>query len=210
MYRIFLLAAILISILACGVISIANGPTLFPPMTPGPRILSPTASFLPTLTPGIVSLTPALTLTDLPSSTLVVTPSPTPLSTTTSPGLLDLSFRGCETSLDISHQMGEVTNAYVRLRNGSTEALTNVCTTLSASDEARPHPDKTVCLTSLPAGSQTTVKLTIDTGFQEDTSLKVETTSADGRYASVSAVSCSAIGLPVGLSSEIGVIVPIP
>jgi hypothetical protein len=106
--------------------------------------------------------------------------------------------------------MGEVTNTYVRLQNFTADTLTNVCTTLSASDEGRPHPDKTVCLTSLPAGYQTIVKLTVDTGFQEDTSLKAETSAADGSHVSITAVSCSAIGLPVGLSSEIGRIVPIP
>jgi uncharacterized membrane protein len=127
---------------------------------------------------------------------------------TTTFGLL-LGILGCNTSLDITHQMGEVTNAFPRLQNAGETELTGICVTLSASDEAREHPDKTACIPSLAAGSQVVLKLTVDTGFRQDTSIEVEVSSDQGS-ASVSSPSCVDIGMPGWVPEQVGRIEPIP
>ena len=81
--------------------------------------------------------------------------------------------------------MGEVTNAYVIVSNSSQDMITNLCTTLSASDEGRPHPDKMKCIPRLPGNSQVALKLTADTTYRENTYLKVAL-SADGGIAVMS------------------------
>ena len=116
---------------------------------------------------------------------------------------------GCNTGLDILHQMGEVTNAYPVVRNYAQQNLTNVCATLSASDEARVHPDKTGCVASLPAGYQVVFKLTVDTGIGQDTSIQVVAHTNEGISASASRPSCRNIGLPDWLPDKVGVVEPI-
>jgi hypothetical protein len=123
---------------------------------------------------------------------------------------LGLDILGCNTSLDILHQMGEVTNAYPVIRNTSGINLAQVCATLSASDEARVHPDKTACVPILPAGYQVTLKLTVDTATGQDTSIKVEVVSAQGPGISTSRPSCREIGLPGWLPARVGLVEPIP
>jgi hypothetical protein len=106
--------------------------------------------------------------------------------------------------------MGEVTNAYPIVSNTTGKNLSNVCATLSATDEARLHPDKTGCVAELPAGYQVTLKLTVDTGTGQDTAIQVIVISNQGFSASVSRSSCQDIGLPGWLPETIGVIHPIP
>jgi len=106
--------------------------------------------------------------------------------------------------------MGEVTNAYPIIRNSTGSDLTNVCATLTASDEARLHPDKTSCIASLPNGFQVTLKLTVDTGFKQDTSIHVDVTSNEGVTASLTRSSCRDIGLPGWVPDKTGVVEPIP
>jgi hypothetical protein len=86
--------------------------------------------------------------------------------------------------------MGEVTNAYVTLLNAAGPDLTTVCATLSAADEGRIHPDKTICLQSLPTGYQVSLKLTIDTTFQVNTIVEVAVTSNEGLLASTGGQAC--------------------
>jgi hypothetical protein len=117
---------------------------------------------------------------------------------------------GCDTSLDILHQMGEVTNAYPVLLNYTSTNLTNVCAVLSASDEARIHPDKTVCIAALPAGNQVALKLTVDTGTGEDTAIQINVITDEGNSAAASLASCRTIGLPGWLPEKVGTIEPIP
>jgi len=189
-----------------------------PPVTPAahpsstPVILSPTpvivlasATATFTLGPSSPSSTPTFTL----APSLEPTWTPTPTVTFTPQPAIGLDILGCSTSFDISHQMGEVTNAFPVIRNTGILDLTNVCATLSASDEGREHPDKTGCVASLPAGYQVTLKLTVDTGFRSDTSIKVDVTTREGISASVSRSSCSEIGLPEGISSDVGRVEPI-
>jgi hypothetical protein len=106
--------------------------------------------------------------------------------------------------------MGEVTNAYPIIRNNSGKLLTNVCATLTASDEARLHPDKTACLSSLPNGYQVVLKLTVDTSFKRDTSIRIDVTSQEGFSFSLARSSCRDIGLADLVTINIGVVEPIP
>lgn len=170
--------------------------------SPLPAVLSPTPPFQPSPTPSGTLLAGSPSETPTASATL-----PTP--TLTAAGRLLLEIVGCNTSLDIRHQMGEVTNAFARLQNAGNADLSDVCATLSASDEARQHPDKTACIPSLPAGYQVTLKLTVDTGFKQDTSIQVDVATDQGS-ATLSRPSCTEIGLPGWVPDQVGVLQPIP
>lgn len=172
--------------------------------SPLPAIFSPTSPFVPTSTFTPIGGSP--TATELPSATFTASPTETPAVTRS----LLIEISGCNTSFDISHGMGEVTNAYPLLKNYTLTDLTNVCATLSASDEARTHPDKTACVPLLPAGYQVLLKLTVDTGFKADTTIQVDATSQEGQNASLSVSSCRALGLPGWVPGEVGNVKPIP
>jgi uncharacterized membrane protein len=105
--------------------------------------------------------------------------------------------------------MGEVTNAFVTLKNTGSMELTNIKVTLYASDEGREHPDKTVELTSLPAGYQVTIKLTADSTYKQETPIQVEVVSDQGLFPREGKASCTDIGIfapsPDGLSTPIPV-----
>jgi len=105
--------------------------------------------------------------------------------------------------------MGEVTNAFPVIRNNTGMDLTDVCATLSASDEDRQHPDKTVCTPALPTAYQVTLKLTVDTGYKQDTYIKVDVTSQQGIVASNSRSSCRDLGLPGWVPGKVGLIEPV-
>ena len=102
---------------------------------------------------------------------------------------------GCNTSIDITHGMGEVTNAYVTLKNNTGVNLTDVCATLNAIDEGRVHPDKTVCVPSLEHGQQVTLKLTVDSTYKVETPIQIEVKSGEDLLARVGQESCRDIGL---------------
>jgi hypothetical protein len=166
-------------------------------------------------TPRVVIKTPAPAFaTASPSATSsptrTVTPTPT-VSPTPTPELpvLEISILGCDTSIDLAHQMGEVTNAYVIVANTGQSAASNVCALLSASDEGRSHPDKTVCIASLPPRTRVTFKLTVDTEFGQDSRIQVDVTSAEKVSANLMGGSCRAIGAPTQLD-PFGVVRPIP
>lgn len=92
------------------------------------------------------------------------------------PAGLHVIVNGCDTSVDVSHGMGEVTNTYVYLSNKGTTDLKNVTITVNGNDEQRQHPDKSVTLDVLPAGFEVTSKLTIDTVFRKQTVVEVVVT----------------------------------
>jgi len=125
------------------------------------------------------------------------------------PGLV-LDILGCNTSLDITHGMGEVTNAYPIIRNNTGAELTNICAILSATDEGRIHPDKTACITTLPAGNQVVLKLTVDTTLHQDTAIRIVVTSAESQTATIDKPSCRNIGMPGWVPDKVSVIEPIP
>lgn len=185
------------------------------PSTPtrSPLIVSPTPILVyPTGSPSVTpSLTPTVTTTSGPTETVtptgVTTDTPTPpaatdtvtpsatASVTVTPAALSMTILGCDIGFDIMHGMGEVTNAYVTIANPAGPALTNVCATLSSDDEGRAHPDKTVCVESLPAGHQVTLKLTIDTTFEAAATIQVIMTSNEGITASATKEDCTDVGL---------------
>ena len=195
-------------ILMAGVLSGCNGWTIQPlPNNP------PTPFLPPTLTPSIFTATPvvigATATPNVSTSTLVATattlmtntnvpPSDTPvLTSTNAPAAPSISVEvlGCNTSIDVTHGMGEVTNAYVILKNTGNVELTNLKATLNALDEGREHPDKTVEVAALPTGYAVTLKLTVDSTYQEETPVQVEVIGDAGLFQRVGANSCRDIGL---------------
>ena len=179
---------------------------------------SPTPFLPPTNTPAVVTATPVViatsptatvqtlpTLTSLPFITATTAPTFMPADTpvsipTTQPTLpsgpaVSVEILGCDTSIDVTHGMGEVTNAYVVVRNTGGTDLTSVNTTLRALDEGREHPDKTVEVPSLPVGYNVTLKLTVDSTYQEETPIQIEVAADGGLFQRVGAESCRDIGL---------------
>ena len=172
----------------------------------------------PTITPSIFTLTPIIVtitntttpsvVTDTPTETATsVTPTetataftevPTHTATVTLPPVspnIIVDVLGCNTSIDITHGMGEVTNAYVTLKNNTGVDLTDLCTTLNAQDEGRVHPDKTVCVPLLADGQQVTLKLTVDSTYKVETPIQVEVKSGENLLARIPKDSCTDIGL---------------
>jgi hypothetical protein len=215
MRKIFTLLLVTVTLSACDVWGAAPQP--FPVWTP-----------IPTWTPGIVTATPLIipppsfenTVTVImpstPTSTDTPPPSPTPtdaLPTETSTPLpvqaVEIEILGCNTSIDIRLGMGEVTNAYVTVKNTGTLDLPNTCGLLRAIDEGREHPDKTSCVPNLPVGHQVTLKLTVDTTYRQDTIIQVDVSSDETLLLRVDRHSCRNIGLFGGAPSDVGVVKPI-
>jgi hypothetical protein len=193
-----------------------NPPTPFLPPTNTPSVFTATPVVIgvasATPTPQIATSTPILFITAthtptlLPSETPIVTLTISPTSTPSGPNI-SLEILGCNTSIDVTHGMGEVTNAYVVLRNTGGTDLLNLKTTLNALDEGREHPDKTVEVTSLLVGHKVTLKLTVDSTYQEETPIQVEVSADGGLFQRVGADSCRDIGLfapnPDGLNTPV-------
>lgn len=104
--------------------------------------------------------------------------------------------------------MFEVTNAYVIVRNTGNMDLPNTCALLRAVDEGREHPDKKICLGTLPAQNQVTLKLTVDSTYQENTIIQVDVTSNETILLRIDKESCSDINVLGGIPVDIGVIKP--
>lgn len=176
-----------------------NPPTPFLPPTNTPSIFTATPAVIaasPTSTPQVPTLTPIPFITATTTSTLL--PSNTPENTQTSPPsgpAVVVEILGCNTSIDVTHGMGEVTNAFVVLRNSGGTELTNLKVVLNARDEGREHPDKTLEVTSLLVGYKVTLKLTVDSTYQEETPIQVEIINDTGLFHRVGADSCKDIGL---------------
>lgn len=218
------LSFLLSACLDMDMVTSAPNPFVVTPSRP-PTILSPTPLLIyPTTSatlPPPPSITPSQTATIGPSPTFTLSPTFTPSTTATetvtssptftnTPIPLAIQLLGCDTSLDVTHGMGEVTNAYIILANASKPDLTTVCATLSAADEGRIHPDKTVCVPSLPAGFQVALKLTIDTTFRVVTIVNVTVNSNEGIFASAGGLACRDIGLFKPAPELLGVLQPIP
>jgi predicted small secreted protein len=193
-----------------------NPPTPFLPPTQTPLIVSPTpavigvASSTPQVsTPIIASATPFPIFT--PTSTPFIPPADTPTFTATvlvPVAAVSVEVLGCNTSIDITHGMGEVTNAFVTLKNTGNVDLTNLRATLIALDEGREHPDKTVEIAYIPAAYQVTLKLTVDSTYQEETPIQIEVTADGGLFQRVGEASCRDIGLVAPSPSSL--ITPVP
>ncbi len=166
------------------------------------------------LSPPVILVTPVTpTNTEVPSPTLEPTFTPvTPTETATIALVpsLDMTILGCNTSIDILNGMGEVTNAYVTVKNTGNVDLPNTCALLRAIDEGREHPDKKACVPSLPVGNQVTLKLTVDSTYKEDTIIQVDASSSDVLLLRLDKQSCRDIGLFGGAPADVGIIKPIP
>lgn len=177
-----------------------NPPTPFLPSTPTPSVFTATpvvigvtsASVTPIIVTSTLPATSTLfpTNTNLPAATLTAT-STVPVG----PPSVLITVLGCNTSIDVTHGMGEVTNAFVTVKNTGGAELTNLKVTLFALDEGREHPDKTVELTSLLIGYQVTVKLTVDSTYKQESPIQVEVTSDQGTFPREGLPSCTDIGI---------------
>jgi hypothetical protein len=185
-------------------------------LSPTPILVYPTFSITPSIIPSLpAAAIPSHTSTAAPSETATPThtatesilPSPT---STHPPSSLEVQLMGCGMGFDVTHGMGEVTNAYVIVVNASGLDLTTVCATLSAADEGRVHPDKTVCVPSLPNGAQVTLKLTIDTTYQVSTIVTVDVTSNESLSASTGEQVCQGFGYSQPAPETPGAVQPIP
>jgi hypothetical protein len=206
----FLILALLLS--SCDLWKIAPQP--FPVQSP-----------VPTFTPAIITATPfiipppGLDFSPTPIGIITLPPSPLPSTVTAEPPTqtatqpivqaVAVDILGCNTSIDISHGMGEVTNAYVTIKNTGNVDLPNACALLRAIDEDREHPDKEVCVTNLPAQYQVTQKLTVDSQYQADTIIQVDVTSNGTILLRVDKQSCRDISLIGGAPTDTGVVKPL-
>ena len=189
-------------------------PQPFPVWTPIPSRTPGIVTATPIIiTPGVIIITPltvTLANTDTPSPTATlatILPTDTPIIAPVQSLAVDIL--GCNTSIDITHGMGEVTNAYVTVKNTGAVDLPNTCALLRAIDEDREHPDKKVCVTNIPAQYQVTLKLTVDSAYKKDTIIQVDVSSNDALLLRVDKQSCTDIGLFGGAPSDAGVIKPI-
>lgn len=194
-----------------------NAPTPFLPFTQPPSVFTATPVVIgvatSSATPVINTLTPSTTpFPTLTGSATVFTSTPT--STNTSPAstaaAIALTVLGCDTSIDILRGMGEVTNAYITLKNIGGVQLTNLKITLLALDPGQQiHPDQSAQLTLLPTGYQVTLKLTADTTYRQATPIQIEVISDQGVFPREGAASCRDIGLfapnPNGLKTPVPV-----
>jgi hypothetical protein len=205
--RVSLLLALLLTSCSGWSIEIPEIPSPFPTATPliftlTPRLVTPTLSSTPEIGSPTAVIPP--TATETPTAAITDTPL------TPTPGIFSVEVLGCNTSIDISHGMGEVTNAFVLLKNTTGGDLTNVCATLFALDEDRIHPDKTVCFESLPSGFQVSLKLTVDSSYQEETPIQVDVTSGEVILAREGEPSCRDIGLFAPPTGSMLTPVPVP
>lgn len=177
-----------------------NPPTPFLPPTNTPSIVTATPVVIaasPTPTIQILSTATSIsfiTATSVP--TLIPSNTPDSIQTTIPSGpAVSVEILGCNTSIDVTHGLGEVTNAFVVLRNTGGVDLINMTATLRALDEGEEHPDKTVEVSSLLTGYQVTLKMTVDSTYQEETPIQVEVTADGGLFQRVGADACKDIGL---------------
>jgi len=192
-----------------------NAPTPFLPFTQTPSFFTGTPVIIGvTVTPVVSSATASVTVTPFPTFTasttsqVLITESPTTPAVPSGAPAISLKVLGCNTSIDIVNGMGEVTNAYVTLKNTGGVPLTNLKITLLALDPGQQvHPDQTVLLQTLPIGYQVTMKLTADTTYQRETPIQVEVSSDQGTFPREGAASCTTIGFlapdPAGLKTPV-------
>jgi len=203
-----LISTLILSSCSGWVIQPFPGPTPFSQITSTPSIFTPTLVVISvnTSTPFIATLDVIPTYTNLPISTETHIPLPTFTASPIGPAI-SIKVLGCNTSIDITHGMGEVTNAFVILNNTGGVELTNLKATLFALDEGRVHPDKTLELAVLPVGNQVTVKLTVDSTYKQESPIQVEVISDQGAFPREGLASCTDIGLlapnPNGLNTPI-------
>ena len=216
-YPVILLLGLLLT--SCDIWGIAPQPfpVLTPPPTNTPPIFTATPLIIPpptlnfTVTPVITSSIPTLvTNTETASPTTSATPgSALPTDTLIPVQSVAVEILGCNTSIDIMNGMGEVTNAYVIVKNTGTVDLPNTCGLLRANDEGREHPDKKSCIANLPFQNQVTLKLTVDSTYKENTVIQVDALSNEAVLLRIDKQSCRDIQLIGGVPADVGVVRPI-
>jgi hypothetical protein len=139
------------------------------------------------------SPTPKRTFTPTLSPTLTLSPTPSVTDTPLPVVKLNVMIVTCDTGVDIFHNLGEVTNAYVVVQNVGTADASNVEATLKGSDEQKPHPNKSYLVQNLPVGYEIPLKLTVDTEEGVSTSISVGVTSAETVSAKASKTSCKTL-----------------
>jgi hypothetical protein len=219
MKKLAILLALTLTISACDIWGASPQP--FPVWTPIPTItpnivtatpfVIPPPAFENTVTSNVTIVSPITPVnTDTPHPTFTFVPAqPTETITQAIVQSVDVEILGCNTSIDILRGMGEVTNAFVKIKNTGTLDLPNMCGVLRAIDEGKEHPDKKVCITNLPVQNQITLKLTVDSTYRQDTIIQVDVTSNDLILLRVDKQSCRDISLFGGAPSNVGVIEPI-
>ena len=221
----FTLLVLAIFLSACDTWNVSPQPfpvwTPIPSGTPGIVTATPIILLPPTFptivtespTPDVIintPITPTLANTETPSLTFTLAPIiPSDTATFVPLQSVAVDILGCNTSIDITHGLGEVTNAYVTVKNTGTVDLPNTCSLLRAIDEGREHPDKKVCVANLPVQNQVTFKLTVDSAYKQDTVIQVDTSSNEASLLRLDRPSCTDIGLFGGAPSDIGAIKPI-
>ncbi|CAG1014938.1 hypothetical protein ANAEL_05125 [Anaerolineales bacterium] len=218
MKKIIPLFAFIFILGACDTLEVSPQPVatwIIPPsrtpsiVTATPIIL--TLPFTQTVNPGVTVIAPiTLTNAEIPTATSSNTPppteTPTPIPTATAIQSVAVDILGCNTGLDITHGMGEVTNAYVTVKNTGTVDLPNTCALLRAVDEDREHPDKKVCVPNLPVGNQVTLKLTVDSKYKLDTIIQVDASSNEFLLLRVDKPSCADLSVCGGAPTDLGVV----
>lgn len=177
-----------------------NPPTPFLPPTNTPSVMTVTPVMIPANPTATIQIPPTSTnisfITATSISTLIPSDTPGVIPTTISSGPgVSVEILGCNTSIDVTHGMGEVTNAFVILRNTGGVELINLFATLHALDERREHPDKTVEVTSLLPGYKVNLKMTVDSTYREDTPIQIEVSADGGLFQRIGVESCKDIGL---------------
>lgn len=220
MKTIVLFILLVLFLTGCGTWNVAPQP--FPVWTPipsrTPSIFTPTPvvlipSLTATSTAAISTVTPVLPPTDTPTVVPSLPPVTDTASLTFTPvpvSALQIEIIGCNTGFDFTHGMGEVTNAYVILKNTGTVDLPNACGLLRAADEDREHPDKKACVPNLPVNYQVTLKLTVDSAYKQDTIIQVDGLSNDVVLLRIDKQSCTSLDvLGIGVPGDVGVVKPI-
>ncbi len=220
MKTIVLFILLVLFLTGCGTWNVAPQP--FPVWTPipsrTPSIFTPTPvvlipSLTATSTAAISTVTPVLPPTDTPTVVPSLPPVTDTASLTFTPvpvSALQIEIIGCNTGFDFTHGMGEVTNAYVILKNTGTVDLPNTCGLLRAADEDREHPDKKACVPNLPVNYQVTLKLTVDSAYKQDTIIQVDGLSNDVVLLRIDKQSCTSLDvLGIGVPGDVGVVKPI-
>jgi hypothetical protein len=220
MRKIIVLSLVVFLLSSCDIWGIPSQPLPAQPIAPSntPAIVTPTPLIIPppvldfTLTPSAATFTQSAPfLTDTPPLTPTFTldpPSPTIAAPTIQSVTVDIL--GCDTGFDIQNGMFEVTNAYVIVKNNGTLELPNTCALLRAIDEGREHPDKKVCVGTLPVQNQVTLKLTVDSTYKENTIIQVDVTTNAAILLRVDKASCRDIKVFGGVPADLGIIKPIP
>jgi hypothetical protein len=214
----FILLALFLT--GCGTWNVAPQP--FPVWTPipsrSPSIFTPTPvvlipSLTATSTAAISTVTPIPPSADTPTFVPSLPPVTDTASLTFTPvpvAAMQIEIIGCNTGFDLTHGMGEVTNAYVILKNTGTVDLPNACGLLRAADEDREHPDKKACVPNLPAKYKVTLKLTVDSAYKQDTIIQVDGLSNDVVLLRIDKQSCTSLDvLGIGVPGDVGVVKPI-